>query len=149
MADESRKLTEAQREALRFVGQGYRSKEIARQLGVTHYAVNRRIERAVEIMGAKDRYEAARWLMAEEAGMCERIAHEPLHLDFDGSDANEDVPESTGALGYPWPWLVARRGRVLTKRERLVWSMVGLPLVIMFVWGIFLSGVGALDVVKF
>jgi len=149
MADDSRKLTEAQREALRLVAQGYRSKEIARRLGVTYYAVNRRIERGVEISGAKDRYEAARMITAEEAGMCEPLAQEPLHLESPSQDAIVVAPDEPGAAGYPWPWLSSQRGRSLTKRDRVLWAMVGLPVIIMLSWGVFLSGVGALDVIKF
>lgn len=148
MAGESRKITERQREALRLAAQGYDSKQIGRMKGLSPFAVDKRLERAMKTMGASDRREAARMLMQDEGETYERTAYEPADVDIPEPDVNLMMPDGTGAQSYPWPWLLSRHGRTLTKRQRLFWACIGLPLLIMFVWGIFLSGVGALDVVK-
>lgn len=148
MGDESKRITEAQRVALRLVAQGYESKEIARRLGVGHHAIDKRIERAVRVMGATDRKEAARMLAIDESSTYERTAYEPSDLGFPPSDAIVTPSDGAGATAYPWPWLNSRRGRILTKKERVLWALIGLPVIIMLAWGIFLSGVGALDALK-
>jgi DNA-binding CsgD family transcriptional regulator len=148
MAKRSDKLTEPQREALRYVAQGYESKEIAQRTGVTHHAIDKRIERGVRAMGLTERREAARLLAQEEELTYERTAYEPSDLGIPASDAIVPASDRVGVPGYPWPWLVTRQGRLLTKRERLLWALFGLPLLIMFVWGIFLAGINALDGLK-
>jgi len=148
MAGESRKITERQREALRLVAQGYDSKQIGRMKGLSPFAIDKRLERAAKTMGAADRREAARMLMQDEGETYERIAYEPADVEIPVPDAIVAVSDSTAASGYPWLWFVSRHGRLLSKRDRLLWSLIGLPLLIMLVWGIFLSGVGALDVIK-
>lgn len=60
-------LTEAQREVLWLVSEGYKSKEIAHRLGVGVDAVNKRIAAAKLTLGAPSRFAAARQLAAFEA----------------------------------------------------------------------------------
>jgi DNA-binding CsgD family transcriptional regulator len=60
-------LTEAQREVLRLVSEGYKSKEIAHRLGIGVDAVNKRIAAAKSTLGAPSRFAAARQLAAFEA----------------------------------------------------------------------------------
>jgi DNA-binding CsgD family transcriptional regulator len=103
MADEPKIITEAQRVALRLVAKGYESKEIARQVGVGHHAIDKRIERAVRLMGASDRKEAARMLMLEESSTYERTAYEPTDMDFPGSDGIVPPSDSAGVTAFPWP----------------------------------------------
>lgn len=148
MAEESFSITAGQRAALLLVAQGYESKEIARQLGVGHHAIDKRIERAMRAMGTTDRKEAARMLLSAADATYERTAYEPSDIAIPAPDAIVPGSDGAGAMAYPWPWMSSRRGRSLTKKERALWALVGLPLIIMLVWGIFLSGVGALDVLK-
>jgi DNA-binding CsgD family transcriptional regulator len=148
MAEWSHKITDAQRVALRLAAQGYESKEIAPLLGVTYHAVDKRIERAVRVMGATDRKEAARMLMLEENQTYERTAYEPSDVEIPAPQAIVGVPNGIGSSDYPWPWIISRRGRRLTRSERLFWAVVGLPVIIMFTWGVFLAGIGALDQIK-
>jgi DNA-binding CsgD family transcriptional regulator len=60
------KLTEAQREALRYVQQGYEAKEIARELGISPHAVTERLRSARRIMGTTSSRIAARRLLQAE-----------------------------------------------------------------------------------
>lgn len=60
------RLTPGQRDCLRLVLAHYSSKEIAQKLGVGPSAVDKRIERAVETLGARSRFDAARLLAAAE-----------------------------------------------------------------------------------
>lgn len=61
------KLTDAQRECLRLVMAGYKSKEIAHELGIGVDAVNKRLAAAKTAIGASSRFTAARHLAAFEA----------------------------------------------------------------------------------
>lgn len=61
------RLTERQKDCLRLVARGYRSKEIGRLLGISYTTVDNHVRLALEIMGASDRGEAARALAAYEA----------------------------------------------------------------------------------
>jgi DNA-binding CsgD family transcriptional regulator len=61
------RLTEGQRECLRLVMAGYKSKEIAYQLGITVDAVNKRLGGAMSTLGAPSRFVAARQLAALES----------------------------------------------------------------------------------
>jgi DNA-binding CsgD family transcriptional regulator len=61
-------LTEAQRACLRLVLTHHNSKEIAAIVGVSPSAIDKRIERAVQILGVGTRFEAARRLQQHERG---------------------------------------------------------------------------------
>jgi DNA-binding CsgD family transcriptional regulator len=61
------RLTEPQRECLRLVMAGYKSKEIAHALGIGVDAVNKRLAGAKDTLGAPSRFAAARQLAAWEA----------------------------------------------------------------------------------
>lgn len=66
-ADPIARLTDAQREVLRLVMAGFKSKEIAYQLGIGEDAVNKRLAAAKTALGAPSRFAAARLLAAHEA----------------------------------------------------------------------------------
>lgn len=75
------RLTDAQRECLRLVLTHHSSKEIALQLGVSPSAIDKRLERAVQILGAGSRFEAARLLgMSEVEAPYERMPSERIDL---------------------------------------------------------------------
>lgn len=59
-------LTEGERECLRLVYQHMTSKDIARQLGVSHHAVDMRLRQAIRKLEVVSRIDAARALIAEE-----------------------------------------------------------------------------------
>ena len=61
-------LTEAQRACLRLVLTHHNSKEIALIVGVSPSAIDKRIERAIQILGVGTRFEAARRLQEHERG---------------------------------------------------------------------------------
>lgn len=62
----SGELTEKQREALTLVGQGLSSKEIALLLGVSPFAIDKRLSTACRILGTSNRRHAARKLASSE-----------------------------------------------------------------------------------
>ena len=141
-------LTEAQRIVLRLVWQGFESKDIARQLGVTHFAVNRRIERAIEILQLRNRKEAARALAQHEGAMCERIAWEPIPLAHPDESPDAGASAGNGRPGFPWPFATTDRSDGLDVPTCLFWALIGIPVIVMLAWGIFLSGIGALDTLR-
>ena len=94
-------LTEAQRECLRLVYAHHNSKEIAEIVGVSPSAIDKRIERAVQILGVPSRFVAARMLIAEEGGSTyEQTTSEPSDLSFQPLSSRTAASE---------PWWLARR----------------------------------------
>ncbi|MCK8456712.1 sigma factor-like helix-turn-helix DNA-binding protein [Sphingomonas faeni] len=67
-AERIEQLTEAQRACLRLVLTHHNSKEIAAQFNVSPSAIDKRIERAVQVLGVGTRFEAARRLQQHEHG---------------------------------------------------------------------------------
>lgn len=59
-------LSEGQRSCLRLVARGMSSKEIARATGLSHYTVDTYIKRALPVVGASNRREAARIVVNSE-----------------------------------------------------------------------------------
>ncbi|WP_242096237.1 MULTISPECIES: helix-turn-helix transcriptional regulator [unclassified Sphingomonas] len=95
-------LTEPQRACLRLVASHHNSKEIAGLLGVSPSAVDKRIERAVQMLDARSRFAAARMLVEHEGGTTsDRLPWEPI-----------DVPNTADVAPIPLsnePWWLARR----------------------------------------
>jgi DNA-binding CsgD family transcriptional regulator len=86
-------LTNEQRDALRLASQGFTSKEIARELGITHHAVNTRLDRARAALGASNRVEAGRMFRAYEG-----LAYDPTSIaDTYNSAPIRGVGEEQGA----------------------------------------------------
>jgi DNA-binding CsgD family transcriptional regulator len=68
MGDETiARLTERQKDCLRLVANGYTSKEIGRQLGLSPSTVDNHILTATQTIGAASRAEAGRLLVSSEA----------------------------------------------------------------------------------
>lgn len=108
--DPIEQLTEPQRECLRMVLQHHNSKEIALRLGVSPSAVDKRIERAVQVLGATSRFAAARMLADAEADASDRIPWQSI-----------DVPAATPAEQIDpaaEPWGLGRRLLGLTPGRR-------------------------------
>lgn len=111
-------LTEAQRASLRLVLSHHNSKEIAAIFGVSPSAIDKRIERAVQVLGVGTRFEAARRLdehergtsvaygdvgvaLAERETAYERLTSEPIDV--------ADPPSHAPGSGQIEPWGLARR----------------------------------------
>lgn len=94
-------LTSAQRECLRLVYTHHSSKEIAEIVGVSPSAVDKRIERAVQMLGVSSRFAAARMLVASEGGSTyEQTTSEAF-----------DLPPAAlvGGMAPDEPWWLVRR----------------------------------------
>lgn len=76
--DRVAKLTNRQKECLRLVYRRLGSKEIARELGLSHHTVNDHIGAALQALSAADRHEAARLLVQFEHP--EWLMHEPFGI---------------------------------------------------------------------
>ena len=95
-------LTEPQRECLRLVLAHHNSKEIAAKLGISPSAVDKRIERAVQLLGTSSRFAAARMVAAEEGGVgYDRLPSEPI-------DVPESAPPESEPSGGAPRWFVLR-----------------------------------------
>jgi DNA-binding CsgD family transcriptional regulator len=99
-------LTEAQRACLRLVLSHHNSKEIAAIVGVSPSAIDKRIERAVQILGVGSRFEAARRLQDHESAVtavatCERLPSEPIDVPT--------APFSAAENAATEPWGLVRR----------------------------------------
>lgn len=117
-------LTDAQRECLRLVLAHHNSKEIAKLVGVSASAVDKRLERAVMVLGAPSRFAAARMLSTHEGGPAsDRLPSEPI-----------DVPsmlQPAPTIAKDEPWGLVRRllglgrsaGRDGEVRNKLSWPM--------------------------
>ena len=66
-------LTQKQATTLRLAYCHLTSKEIARLRGVTRFAIDAQIERAMQQLGVATRIDAARWAMQHIPGPYERI----------------------------------------------------------------------------
>jgi DNA-binding CsgD family transcriptional regulator len=86
-------LTEAQRACLRLVLTHHNSKEIAAIVGVSPSAIDKRVERAIQILGVGTRFEAARRLQDHE-----RSGVDGAVLVRDRTPAEEQSPLERPAL---------------------------------------------------
>ena len=93
------RLSDYQRDCLRRTFRHQTSKEIARDLGKSKYAIDQAIERAVRTLGASSRIEAARTL-ADYEGTSDRITGDLVHLA--ASPRLAPIPEqAVGITGGP------------------------------------------------
>ena len=98
-------LTEGERECLRLVYQHMTSKDIARQLGVSHHAVDMRLRQAIRKLEVVSRIDAARVLIADEGIYpTESMATDYQPLIYQAPELEENVapvtfgsPTSNGA----------------------------------------------------
>jgi DNA-binding CsgD family transcriptional regulator len=144
------KLTERQKDCLRFVSQGFEVKEIARALELSPGAVVERLRAARRVLGVETSRDAARLLAAHEGStayirhvdMPPPLADVPYPLPTSGSSeptagvpGSLQVEEVSGAFvvldpqprnepqRWPWPWRGRGiRGNDLTSSERLLAS---------------------------
>lgn len=93
-------LTEAQRQVLRAFHARKSAKEIGRELGITHWAVNERLRAARRVLGVATSGEAARMLAAAEAeGTYNRVVYEPEPV----AGAGAAVPSDGVGEDGRWP----------------------------------------------
>lgn len=69
--DLAKGLSERQAECLRLAAQGYTSKQIARAIGISPSTVDNHISAAVDRLGARNRIDAARFMLREASSESE------------------------------------------------------------------------------
>ncbi len=90
-------LSERQRAALRLVARGHDSKTIAPLFGKSHHTIHKDLERALNVLGARDRFEAARWLVDFEDQGYEPFVDEPQGLPPSAQTGTLAMSEVTGS----------------------------------------------------
>jgi DNA-binding CsgD family transcriptional regulator len=92
-------LTPAQREVLRHIHAHRQSKEIARDLGISRIAVDKRVEAAMQRLGVGSRRDAARAnALFEQGGAYERFIGEPAPL---AEASNPPASRAASQIGSP------------------------------------------------
>jgi len=89
------RLSERQQQCLRLVLEGYRSKEIAQQLGISPHTVDDHLRAAIRLLGVTTRMEAARLLSAAALDDPQRLRHQAESI----ANPPEAAPEASGAEG--------------------------------------------------
>jgi DNA-binding CsgD family transcriptional regulator len=85
-------LTDGQKDCLRLVGDHFTSKEIARQLGISPYTVDQRLDAARQKLGAPNRTDAARlFATIDSQSLSQRLVYQSILLP-----AERDQPNSFG-----------------------------------------------------
>ena len=111
-------LTDAQRACLRLVYSHHSSKEIAAAMGVSPSAIDKRIERAVQMLQVGSRFEAARLLHDHEnagaggtrpTGTSDRVPSETIDLPRPETSVPSDAADD--------PWGLVRRFLGLSPRS--------------------------------
>ncbi|WP_353216521.1 helix-turn-helix transcriptional regulator [Sandarakinorhabdus sp.] len=102
-------LTQGERDCLRLVFQHMTSKDIARQLHVSHHAVDMRLRNAIRKLEVQNRIEAARMLVAVEGGMAasaasadyQALIYQAPELEDSGPTGEQQEPVSTNPGALP------------------------------------------------
>ena len=121
------KLSDRQRECLRLVAQLKKTEQIAAELGISPSTVNTHIERAVVILGATGRRDAARQLQAYEADRPEKSPTEFRRLS--------PPPPSTAPVEAPAPTRWRQRNDLSTS-QRLALAAVCLAMLCIAIGGL-------------
>lgn len=115
-------LSEGQKIVLRRVHALQQSKEIARELGISKEAVDKRVEAAMQRLGVTSRREAAMALsLSEQNCLYDRIISDPVELSTTPSNGASGLPHATGQRFTP-PVLEeaqAAYGRVFSARHQV------------------------------
>ena len=83
-------LTEGQKACLRLVAQHYTSKEIARELGISHFTVDQRLDAVRRKLNAPSRKDAAKIFAAfENRAISQPFVYETLPLEPTQFDVNQ------------------------------------------------------------
>lgn len=125
-------LSPREREVLLLVGQGLRSKEIARQLDISPRTVDTHIGHAVAALGARSRLDAVR-MITDQIPYVE-IPTQPAHLVGEQSSVERSDADRSYADWRRLP--ILRNGRLnndLTTWQRLGWILAGaVAIIILF-----------------
>lgn len=105
--DATDRLTARQKACLRLVAQGYTSKQIGRRLAISPATVDNHVRAALEILQVEGRAEAARSLIAREAG--QPLTSQPPSL-AEPADAAPIPAASDLSRRYWWKRLVPPLG---------------------------------------
>lgn len=91
-------LTEGQKLCLRLVSDHHTSKEIARQLGISHFTVDQRLDAARKKLNVANRTDAAKLFAAmEETGIYERLVYQSPSIAIKPDPPNLNVsPRQVG-----------------------------------------------------
>ncbi|HEX8639686.1 MAG TPA: helix-turn-helix transcriptional regulator [Allosphingosinicella sp.] len=165
VAEDIARLTPRQRDCLRLVAQGYVTKEIARQLGISDLRASKDIDGAMRKLGVSRRIEAARLLAEHEQRGVNVIPGGVVTL-ADGVEVEASRPRSRGGVpaqvlresreepgrasvqappDLGWP-LRRRggRGNVLNLWQRVIWIVL-LTAAALIGFGTLASGIGSLS----
>lgn len=121
-------LTKRQIECLNWVHQGYETKEIARELGISPDTVDMHIKNATQRLGVSSRKAAARLIHGGNT-IPQSLVHPSLGMSAGSTSSDAAVPAVLGgaeppdlveALGLPFPTDRAPINR-LTRSQRLFW----------------------------
>lgn len=116
-------LTDVQVNCLRLVAEGYTSKEIAKQLGLTPMTVDQYLHRAKKAVGAPDRRAASRRFFEQQADPLFKsfelktpaVADSTQGMTPPRAPGGEPVHESTGHSCHP---LMANYRNILCRQTR-------------------------------
>ena len=104
-------LTPRERDCLRLVAEGRSSKEIALALELSPFTVDEYVRSAVQKLGAANRREAARILVAGEAGLTpEELGDEPQSV-ASPADSAPAIPPVRSEEAPRWRFPLLRNGR--------------------------------------
>jgi DNA-binding CsgD family transcriptional regulator len=92
------RLTDKQRECMRLVVMRKSSKEIARELGIAKPTVDQRVANARQILGARNRDEAA-IMFARGDQQYDRVIYDPTRVPADQFFAESSIPEARQDFG--------------------------------------------------
>lgn len=125
--DAINRLSERQRDCLRLVAQLKKTEQIAAELGISPSTVNTHIERAITILGAKGRRDAALLVREVEAKSREKRPTEISRLSPSGGSAPRPLPSTEDGR---------RQRNDLTWTQRLALAMICLVLLCIAVAGL-------------
>lgn len=145
-------MTEVQVNCLRLVADGYTSKQITKQLGLSHQTVDQYLQRAKTAMGAPDRRTAARWYMESQLnGEFKSFELKPVPVAEPANDvtppglsaAEAPGAEATGQwqtrLGFP-PVGGTRTSLDASQKTIAILRIAGLSLIYTSAFALVLSG---------
>src|SRR3954469_4346987 len=109
MKEDLESLSDRERETLRLLGQGHEAKSIASALDLSVHTVNERLRAARRKMGASSSREAARLLVAHEAGSTVpyNLGYKKIGVAPVAADQSYSPRAHSGATGAKRPliWL--------------------------------------------
>lgn len=119
-------LSPRERECLRLVALAYSSKQIGRQLGISHHTVDDHLKHAMSVLDMPSRFEAARLLVDAEGLPPQALGTHSPSLAEAVPAGPSLAPERSKAVSLVGlPIRNGRRGNDLTAAQRLLWIAIG------------------------